>query len=232
MHKKTLAALIGMSERTLYRHLVILVEEKLIEILEQERRSRSGRFAVARIRLTRKAAILLGFIEAPEEFALIEPNDAVRVDPESDTPANPSAAVKPAGNYTAQQVIHTTPSAKISDRHMLSEPTISKNHPPQRFENGVPADLAWLSSSGVSRAGIFKFNGLAKAITKRLSDIVLAVRSRLRDIKGGRLYAYLLKLISGSSDFAMTAATERRRIVDAHAAKEDARKAYVFRERF
>ena len=107
VHKKTLAALIGMSERTLYRHLLILVEEKLVEILEQERRSRSGRFAVSRIRLTRKAAILLGFIEAPEELALIEPNDAVRADPESDTSANPSAAVKPAGNYSAQQVIHT-----------------------------------------------------------------------------------------------------------------------------
>ena len=74
--------------------------------------------------------------------------------------------------------------------------------------------------------------GLAKARTKRLSDIVLAVRNRLRDIKGGRLYAYLLKLISGPSDFSMTAATERQRIVDAHAAKEDARKAHVFRERF
>lgn len=48
--KAKIAERTGASERTIYRHLEKLVELQLIELSEQERKSRNGRFAVARIR--------------------------------------------------------------------------------------------------------------------------------------------------------------------------------------
>jgi DNA-binding transcriptional ArsR family regulator len=271
-HKKTIADRMGMSERSLYRHLSTLESRQLIEVLEQDRKTRNGRFTVARIRLTRLAAALIGLIEAPEllpdpeEPASTPAHATAAVDspalsaapvaslnaianttaPNNDTAspalmeqaklASSCTALPDASgstdNISALLVIHTPPSAKMAARHTLSEPTISKHQPTARTENGVPADLAWLSSCGVSRPGIFKLMGLAKARAKRLSDIVLAVRERLRDMMGGRLYAYLAKLATGPTDFAMLAANERKRIEEAREAETYARKARIFRERF
>ncbi len=235
-HKTTIAQRIGMSERTLYRHLDALEAAQLIETLEQDRKSRNGRFSVARIRLTRKAAALLGFIEAPEELALINPNDAYdNVLPSSALPCpstTQSDLLAPPQNTPAQEVIPTPPSAKMTDGHTLSVPTFSRNQPPRRTENGVPVDLAWMTGNGVSRAGIFKLMGLAKTKSKRLSDIVVVVREHIDALKGGRLFAYLAKLAAGPTDFSVAAATERRRIEEAGKAKAMARKIAVFRERF
>jgi DNA-binding transcriptional ArsR family regulator len=60
-HKAHIASRIGIDERTVYRHMNAIKEHGLIEVMSQERKSRNGRFAVARIRLTKKAAELLGF---------------------------------------------------------------------------------------------------------------------------------------------------------------------------
>lgn len=263
-HKRTIAERIGMSERSLYRHLATLEGQKLIEVLEQDRKTRNGRFAVARIRLTRLAAALIGLIDAPELLpdaeivhaaAEVTPGSGVWEAASPALPATPEAVIDTlltSGSESAPgacraalpdatarlkntaeaQVIHNPPSAKMAARHTLSEPTISKHQPTARKENGVPADLAWLSSCGLSRSGIFKLMSLAKARAKRLSDIAFAVHERLRDVKGGRLYAYLAKLIAGPTDFAMAAVTERKRIEDAHEAEAYARKARAFRERF
>lgn len=59
-HKEKIADRIGASSRTVFRHLVELKEAELIEVLPQERKSRNGRFSVARVRLTQKGAALLG----------------------------------------------------------------------------------------------------------------------------------------------------------------------------
>lgn len=300
-HKKTIAERLGLSERSLYRHLAVLEEQKLIEILDQDRKSRNGRFTVARIRLTRLAAALIGLIEAPELLPDLSADDTVpagdnratpypalpthlafstppALSPPPALPAQPVLPTQPplsphlpplAQHQTPTQpatnevsrlptsatfhdaittsesstvsnaltapeitVIHTPPSANMSGRHTLSEPTSSKNQPPTRTENGVPADLTWLSSNGLSRAGIFKLMGLAKSNAKRLSDIALAVHQRLAQVKGGRLFSYLAKLIAGPSDFAVAAAVERRQAEDAKAATAYTRKARAFRERF
>ena len=235
-HKTTIAERMGMSERTLYRHLETLAAAQLIETLEQDRKSRNGRFSVARIRLTRKAAALLGFIDAPEELVLINPDDAC------DSPLGDSALPclstsqtdqpTPSQNTAATAVIPTPPSAKMSDGHTLSVPTLSRNQPPRRTENGVPMDLAWMTGNGISRAGIFKLMGLAKAKSKRLSDIVVVVREHIDALKGGRLFAYLAKLVAGPTDFRVAATTERKRVEDAGKARVMARKTAVFRERF
>jgi DNA-binding transcriptional ArsR family regulator len=59
-HKDKIAERIGATERTIYRHLTSLQDAGLIERLEQERKSRNGRFSVARVRLTQRGAELLG----------------------------------------------------------------------------------------------------------------------------------------------------------------------------
>ena len=210
-HKERIAQRIGASERTVYRHLSKIEEEGLIEVLEQERKSRNGRFAVARIRLTRKAAVMLGFIAADD--ALTEPDPA-------------------AENTVEINVIHRQPNDKMSGGHTLTEPTIAKSQRPAQLKNGLPQDLGWLTASGLSRAGIFKLMGKAKCKGKRLSDIVLACHAYLSPLTGGRLFTYLAKLADGPTDFAVAAANERRRLAERQEQDTMHRKCRMFRERF
>ena len=234
-HKATIAARIGASERTIYRHLEILQEQRLIEVLEQDRKSLNGRFAVSRIRLTRKAAALLGFIEsdADEEIACL---DLAKMSMQ--TTASPTAAdvapvtieTKAVEEKTAA-LVHSAPSDKMSSGHTLSVPTISKSQP-QRVKNGLPMDLTWLTGNGVSRAGIFALMRKAKQHGKRLSDIVLVVLDYIRTLKGGRLFAYLSKLACGPTCFAVAAATERQRVVSQAEARLMERKIVAFKTRF
>ena len=128
--------------------------------------------------------------------------------------------------------MHTPPHGKMPCGQTLTEPTNSKPQLPQRTENGLPLDLAWLTGNGVSRAGIFHLMGMAKAKHKRLSDIVTVVHQRIRELKGGQLFAYLAALCKGPSGFSAAAAAERLRLAAEHTALAFKRKAAVFRERF
>jgi hypothetical protein len=96
----------------------------------------------------------------------------------------------------------------------------------------LPQDLAWLTGQGLSRAGIFKLMGKAKAKGKRLSDIVTVVAEYLPNLKGGRLYAYLAKLADGTSDFSVAAASARRLQAEKYEAARLQQQARIFRERF
>jgi DNA-binding transcriptional ArsR family regulator len=194
--KQTIADRIGVEVRTVQRHLAALEEQGLIERLDQERKSRNGRFSIARIRLTRKAAELVGLINAETEL------------------------------------IHTPRSDNLSTGHTLTEPTISKPQLPPRTENGLPADLGWMTGNGLSRAGIFCLMGLAKAANKRLSDIATAVYDRIKGLKGSGLFAYLAALCKGPTDFAVAAANERKRRQEAEKGRVLARKTELFRMRF
>lgn len=199
-HKASIAARMGVTERTLYRHLDGLQEAGLIEVLPQERKSRNGRFAVARIRLTRRAAELVG---------LVEP----MITPDAD-------------------VIHTPPHDNLSVGHTISEPTIAKHHRPEARNGALPADLSHLTGQGLSKAGLFKLMGLAKARGKRLSDIVAAIEPRLQEFKGGRLYAYLAKLAEGPTDFSHAAAQAREAKAQAHKSALLQARLARFKERF
>jgi len=205
-HKKKIAERTGASERTVYRHLQSLEDKGLIEIQEQERKSRSGRFSVARIRLTRQAVELLGLVQ---------------IEIQAPYPVTPIS-----------KVIHTQPSDNLSDRHTLTEPTISKNQPVQQTKNGLPIDLHWLTGQGVSKYGIFKLMRLAKENNKLLSDVVLVTQNYLQDKRGGALYGYLATICQGKSDFSYAAKLERERIEEGKAARILKEKTSLFRERF
>ena len=240
--KESIALRIHASVETVFRHLRALKAHGLIETLEQERKSRNGRFAVSRIRLTHKAAALLGFIAEPDDVCAA----AVAADvvlPEPPALAVPFATKPPfpaelnAGMHApvpapATPVVHTPPHGKMTDGQTLTEPTLSKPQLPQRTKNGLPIDLAWLAGNGVSRAGVFCLMGLAKAKHKRLSDIVTVVDQRIRELKGNGLFAYLAALCKGPTDFSAAAATERARVRAERLATEFQRKAALFRERF
>jgi DNA-binding transcriptional ArsR family regulator len=183
-HKANIASRLGVTERTLYRYLDGLKTAGLIEVLPQERKSRNGRYAVARIRLTRQAAELVGLIEQ-----------------------NPD-------------VIHTSPSDNLSGGHTVSEPTIAKRQRQGAPSGAIPTDLAHLTGQGLSKAGLFKLMGKAKAKGKLLSDIVAATGKKLDELKGGRLYAYLAALACGPTDFSVAAAQARQRqLAEAEAAQ-------------
>lgn len=64
-HKDKIAARVGASERTVFRHLAALKDAGLIETLQQERKSRNGRYSVARVKLTEQGAAILGLINSP-----------------------------------------------------------------------------------------------------------------------------------------------------------------------
>lgn len=203
-HKTTIAERIGADERTVYRHLAVLKDRLLIEMLPQARKSRNGKFAVTNIRLTRKAAALLGFIKPePGEF---------------DDPEN--------------MVIHKTPCAKMSCGQGLTEPTNTENQPASRLTNGLPTDLSWLTGNGLSRPGVFKLMALATQAKKHLSDIVVATSTYLKPLKGGHLYSYLAKLIAGPTDFTMAAMEARTLAADAEEREHYEHRARLFRARF
>lgn len=206
-HKKKIAERTGASERTVYRHLQVLEDIGLIETLDQERKSRNGRFSVARIRLTKQAVDLLGF--NPPTTSSISPSVKQEIG-----------------------VIHTSPYDKMSAGHTLTEPTISKNQPSPKFQNGLPIELNWLLGQGLSKPGIFKLMALAKQNNHLLSDIVLVTKSYLNEKRGGMLYGYLAKLCTGKSNFSYAAQQERDRLVAAREAKILKEKAIRFRERF
>lgn len=168
-HKDKIAARVGASERTVFRHLAALQDAGLIERQEQERKSRNGRYSVARVKLTQQGAALLGL--AVDNLA--------------------------------------PPSATLSDRHSLTDPTTSRNHPPAG-PGSVPGDLTVLAANGVSRAGIFALMGKATKHGKRLADIVAAKGEALQARRGGRLFAYLAALAEGPTCFAAAAAAIRQ----------------------
>ena len=234
-HKETIAKRTGSSEETIYRHLRKLKTLDLISVLDQERKSRNGRFAVSRIRLTKKAAMLLGLIPNEEDIFTEEPVQPTTTIQASMSAINRVNTAKIASANTPEiAVIHSTPSVKMTDGHTLSEPTLSNYQPPQpvHTKNGLPMDLAWMTGNGLSKAGIFGLMGLAKQNKKRLSDIVTVLHERIKDLKGRALFAYVASICKGPSDFSVAAANIRRQIVDAELAQKFKRKCAIFRERF
>jgi DNA-binding transcriptional ArsR family regulator len=71
-HKDKIAARVGASERTVFRHLALLEQAGVIERLEQERKSRNGRYSVARVKLTEQGAAVLGLIHSPPHDTLAD----------------------------------------------------------------------------------------------------------------------------------------------------------------
>lgn len=234
-HKDTIAKRTGASEETIYRHLRTLKTLDLISVLDQERKSRNGRFAVSRIRLTKKAAVLLGLVAAEEDPF----SDEFSNSPGADQPSFPAPTIENTAEMSNENsseiaVIHSTPNVKMTDGHTLSEPTLSNYQPPQPAptKNCLPVDLAWMSGNGLSKAGIFGLMGLAKQNKKRLSDIVTVLHERIKDMKGRELFAYVASICKGPSDFAVAAANLRRQLADAEVAQMFKRKCAIFRERF
>jgi hypothetical protein len=114
----------------------------------------------------------------------------------------------------------------------LTEPSVSKNHPPTSLPKTIPADLVILAEQGISTGGIFGLMGAATAKGKRISDIVVALGERLRGMREGRLVSYLRALIAGPTDFKHRAEETRQQQAIAAAGRVLAEKATQFRSYF
>ncbi|MPW20057.1 hypothetical protein GCT13_24985 [Paraburkholderia sp. CNPSo 3157] len=157
------------SERTFYRSLTDLEAAGLIERPAQRRYVQAGLFGRAYLHLTERAAILLGLVEAPAEKA-----------------ADPA----PAEGFTP-------PTATVADGAIckdLSPTAFQKRQPGQ-----VPVDLQRLRPLGFRDFLIFRLMREARAQGKRLSDVVEATWSHLRQAK--RPICYLRKLLASPTDF-------------------------------
>lgn len=68
----------------------------------------------------------------------------------------------------------------------------------------IPSDLAWLSlKQGLSATAILKLMSVSMMVAKQpLSKVVAATSVYLQGLRGGALFAYILKLLSSGRDFA------------------------------
>lgn len=89
----------------------------------------------------------------------------------------------------------------------------------------IPCDLAWLAhKQGLSATAILKLMSISMMVAKQpLSRVVQATSQYLSGLRGGALFAYILKLLSSGRDFAWQtnqvqqqhiAAQQRERLAD------------------
>lgn len=172
--KDTIADHLGIGEATVYRMLNVLLENGLIERLEQERKSRNGRFAVARVRLTRECCAALGLVKREMHSDDPEKRDDTRtgktngdaehlvtaVDNVVSEPATICVAVpprKPAAGAAGDHAVPASPGSEMIDGHVNILPkadqrTQSSKHSPagcQKPAPGqdylrVPREFLWL----------------------------------------------------------------------------------------
>lgn len=210
--KEKIAQRAGLSERSIHRHIVKLVELGLLRTEDQRHGQKNGKFLVTHVFLTEKMAKMVGLIGAGEGAT-----------EEGTLPAPPSA--KMAGGHIKESL--TVPSSTKKQ----GRPTPAHG---QRTEPTIPADLQPLAELGMWPQTICKLMREAKDNGKLLSDILVAVRKRLVELKlGGKAIAtYLRKAIASNTDFAAQA--KRTRDEEHKAAQDRADATYIaaFREQF
>ncbi|MCG1039396.1 hypothetical protein SAMN04487769_0110 [Burkholderia sp. b14] len=179
------------SMRTFYRSLDDLEAAGLIHRAPQRRYEAEGVFGRAYLYLTQKAALLLGFVEAPC------------------TPHNAIGAER--GDGGQSDIAHSSelPSASVADGPIYKEvypKSFQKKQP-----GALPQDLERLTSLGFNKFFIFKLMVEARKSGKRLSDVVDTCWHSLK--KAVAPIAYLRSLLRKPVDFSYQA---RQRRDEAH----------------
>jgi DNA-binding transcriptional ArsR family regulator len=239
--KETIASRIGITARSVYRHLNVLEEAGLIVREPQQHRKGTGvgEFLTGHIKLTRNGAACLGLVASDHATLASGSTGANPMNARTPDGAFHSLTNKTTGhaaNTAPAVVIHNVPSDKMSVHNKsLTEPKLSalKRSAPKAMAT-VPAELTWLLRAGVKAGEIFFLMGLASTHQKRLSDISDAKRDTLlaRGLKGRGLKAYLMALAKSDVCFKTLAANARQ---TAHNAEQQAmheQAATVFKARF
>ncbi|QCP55083.1 hypothetical protein FAZ95_38760 [Trinickia violacea] len=174
-----------LSRRTLYRALTDLEAAGLIHRAGQLRiasEGYEGQFGRTYLHLTEHAATLLGFITPREASASVAEEDPNNVADQGSEPA-PRSFATPGATVAL--------GANIRD---LSPASYQKRQPGQ-----VPADLERLRTLGFSKFLIFGLMRDAREHGKRLSDVVEATWTHLK--QANRPICYLRALLRSTVDF-------------------------------
>lgn len=128
-HKATIADRLGIGEATVYRALNNLIGAGLLVRETQERKSMNGRYAVARIKLTKKCCVILGLVE-DDNFVTDANNsvdDIANENGENNIHATSGCVCLAAGDIVLRNPANpegeTTPRAQHNDsRHEAGKP--------------------------------------------------------------------------------------------------------------
>ena len=188
--KASIGAAVGLGERTVYRALDELAAAGWVEVLDQDRRNRSGRFHSARVVLTDLALRALGLLSSGAPSANLADGSKEVVIPSSKDQQDQPLQGQPAGGGT--------PVDK------------SKADKPKAAPGALPPDVAWLGKLGLSRSQVF---GLMKVYTtagKRLGVAVEAFRRHLDGKAARDVFAYLKAMASKDLDFGHVVELQRQ----------------------
>ena len=174
--KAKIADRAGLSERTIHRHIVALESLGLLRAEDQRHGQKNGKFLVTHIFLTEKLATMVGLIGGAEGTLPDAPSD------------------KMAGGHI-KEVLTVPSSTKKQGRPATPHG--------RRTEPTIPTDLQPLAELGMWPQTICKLMKEAKDHGKLLSDILVAVKKRLVELKlnGKQIATYLRKAIASKTDF-------------------------------
>jgi len=185
--RSNFAALLNISEPTVYRILAALERAQLI-VREAQKRTKGGGFAVAQMRLTDAAAALLGLTKA-------------RAQDGDESLYRYSSARRRSMVIDNNQAVKNLQSL---EKHPQAGPaeTLSRKNEAAVRTHKVPEDLTLLHLRGLQPKQIFKLMALATARQKRLGDVVAVMAGYLGKLSGRALFAYVVRLLSVDKDYA------------------------------
>ena len=199
----------GYGIATVYRVLNELEEDNFIVRLGQQRRANTGRLANGLIRLTAHACELLGLPCNPDVAALDK--QAFARKEENSRKQAPVAKYRLAAPYARLRKMiggHIKQPRLCLSKYSLSRD--NRKEAPIQVRYGftrighsrVPSELVWMiTSEKLSIPQVFGLMREAGNHGKRLSQIVEVCRSRILEIDGNRLYAYIRALCRCDTDF-------------------------------
>lgn len=205
-----IAARAGLSVRSIDRHLEKLSSLGLVRVEDQRHGQRNGKFLVTHIFLTDKLAQMVGLVDVSASLPPPSPAPLKRAQPSDKMTC---------GHINGLPVPSST--TKKQGRPQLSEPTI-------------PEDLQPLVQLGLMPTTVCKLMREARENGKRLSDILVVVQERLRELKlkGGQIRNYLLKAIASPTDFSKRAEGERQNALQREKARADKEIVDRFQEQY
>lgn len=196
--KSSIASAVGLGERTVYRALDELAAAGWVEVLEQDRRNRSGRFHSARVVLTDLALRALG-LSSEARSAKLADGFCKEVNPSSKGKQDQLLQGQPAEGGALVDKSKAEPKAK---------------------SGALPPDVAWLGKLGLSHGQVFGLMGIYSAAGKRLGVAAEALRRHLAGKAARDAFAYLKAMASRDLDFGHV--VEMRRQDDAALQAEQA----------
>lgn len=251
-HKETMAEYLRIGEATVYRMLNVLINHDFIERLEQERKGRNGRFAVARIRLTPTCCEALGLIQTSSSKTkkrndnIDSISDGHGINAEDNVVISETVCMavtgaecsaKPRATLDARLTDPASPASKMIDGHIDILPTAdqqtqsTKQSRPARWQRPqpgqaflrVPREFFWLiEEDRLTAPQVCKLMREFSTRGQRLSDAVSVLAARLRQLPKTKTFAYLAALAKSPTDFKWRR-TEQARAVQAEHKQEAVR---------